>query len=292
MLTKDLLTKVRKIEIRTRRIVDELTGGAYHSVFKGKGMEFNEVREYLPGDDVRAIDWNVTARMGHPYIKKFVEERELTVFLLVDISASGDFGSRVQKKKEQSAELAALLAFNAIRNNDQVGLILFTDCDELHLPSRKGRRHVLRLIRELLACERQSKCTNIRRALETFMQVSHRRTVVFLISDFIDDEFQQTLTIANKKHDIIAIRILDPKDLSIPSVGYVNIEDAETHETMTFPSLWQKDRRAFALNSWDLHRTTTETCRRAGVDLIDIINGDDYVKPLMQFFHNREKMKK
>ena len=291
MLTKEILTKVRKIEIRTRRIVDELTGGAYHSVFKGKGMEFDEVREYFPGDDVRAIDWNVTARMGHPYIKKFVEERELTVFLLVDISASGDFGSADQRKNEQAAELAALLAFNAIRNNDQVGLILFTNHDELHVPSRKGRRHVLRLIRELLACERKSKQTNIRKALETFMQVNHRRTVVFLISDFIDDGFQQTLAIANKKHDIIALRILDQKELSIPSIGYVNVEDAETGESITFPSLWKKDRRAFAVNSWDLHQKTTDICRRAGVDLIDIVNGEDYVRPLMQFFHNREKLR-
>ena len=291
MLTKEILTKVRKIEIRTRRIVDELTGGAYHSVFKGKGMEFNEVREYFPGDDVRAIDWNVTARMGHPFIKKFVEERELIVFLLVDVSASGDFGSVSQKKNEHAAELAAVLAFNAIRNNDQVGLILFTNRDELHLPSRKGKRHVLRLIRELLAYERESRRTDIRNALETFMRVTHRRSVVFLISDFIDDGYQQTLTIANKKHDIIAMRILDPKDLSIPSAGYVSIEDAETGESLIFPSLWKKDRRAFAVNSWDLHQKTADSCRRAGVDLIDIVNGEDYVRPLMQFFRNREKLK-
>ena len=291
MLTKEILKKVRKIEIRTKRIVDELTGGAYHSVFKGKGMEFNEVREYFPGDDVRAIDWNVTARMGHPYIKKFVEERELAVFLLVDISASGDFGSMDYRKNEQAAELAALLAFNAIRNNDQVGLILFTSQDELHVPCRKGRRHVLRLIRELLAYERKSKSTNIRKALETFIQVTHRRTVLFLISDFIDDGFQQTLTIANKKHDVIAIRILDKKDLSIPSVGFINLEDAETGGSLTFPSIWPKKRRAFAVNSWDLHQKTVDSCRRAGVDLIDIVNGEDYVRPLMQFFHSREKIR-
>jgi uncharacterized protein (DUF58 family) len=289
MLTKELLAKVRKIEIRTRRIVDELTGGAYHSVFKGKGMEFNEVREYFPGDDVRAIDWNVTARMGHPYIKKFVEERELTVFLLVDISASGDFGSVNQRKNELAAELAALLAFNAIRNNDQVGLLLFTNQDELHLPPRKGRRHVLRLIRELLAYERRNNKTDIRNALETFMQVSNRRTVVFLISDFIDKGFHQALTIANKKHDLIAIRILDKKELAVSAAGYVNLEDAESGETITFPSLWQNNRRAFALNSWDAHQEVTDLCRRSGVDLIDIINGEDYVKPLMQFFHARER---
>ena len=236
MLTKEIIQKIRKIEIRTRRIVDELTGGAYHSVFKGRGMEFNEVREYEPGDDVRSIDWNVTARMGHPYIKKFVEERELTVFILVDISASGDFGSIYQRKNELAAELAALLAFNAIRNNDQVGLLLFSGRDELHLPVRKGRGHVLRLIRELVAHERLSKKTDIGNALETLMRVTHRRAVVFLISDFIDSGYYQSLSIANKKHDIVAIRILDRRDLNIPSSGYISIEDAETGELLTFPS--------------------------------------------------------
>ena len=289
MLTKELLTKVRKIEIRTRRVVDELTGGAYHSVFKGKGMEFNEVREYFPGDDVRSIDWNVTAKMGHPYIKKFIEERELTVFLIVDISASGDFGSSSQKKNEQSAELAALLAFNAIRNNDEVGFILFTDHDELHLPARKGKRHVLRLIRELLAYERKNKGTNIKMALETFMQVCKKRTVVFLISDFIDDGYQQALTIANKKHDLIAMRILDKKDISVPSAGFLNVEDAETGETVLFPSIWENNRRNFSINSWNQHEKAIEHCRRAGVDLIDIINGEDYIQPLMQFFRKRKK---
>ncbi len=289
MLTKDLIAKVRKIEIRTRRIVDELTGGAYHSVFKGKGMEFNEVREYIPGDDVRAIDWNVTARTGQPHIKKFVEERELTVFLLVDVSGSGDFGSIGQRKNELAAELAALLAFNAIRNNDQVGLLLFSDQDELHLPPRKGRGHVLRLIRELLAYDRQSKKTDIRKALETFMRVTHRRTVVFVISDFIDEGFYQAMAIANKKHDLIAIRILDKLELGIPSAGYIELEDAETGESLTFPSLRQSNRRSFAVNSWSQHQQVTDICSRAGVDLIDISNGEDYVQPLMQFFRKREK---
>ena len=289
MVTKDLISKIRKIEIRTRRIVDELTGGAYHSVFKGKGMEFNEVREYLPGDDVRAIDWNVTARMGHPYIKKFVEERELTVFLLVDISASGDFGSISQNKNELAAELAALLAFNAIRNNDQVGLILFTNKDELHLPIRKGRRHVLRLIRELLVYDRQNKQTDIKYAIETFMKVSHRRSVVFLISDFIDEGYEQAIAIANKKHDFIAIRILDKKDLSLSPVGYLTVEDAETGAILTFPSLQKSKRRDFAVNSWGIHQKAVDIFRHAGIDLIDIVNGEDYIKPIMQFFRNREK---
>ncbi len=289
MQAKEILQKVRKIEIRTRRIVDELTGGAYHSVFKGKGMEFNEVREYIPGDDVRAIDWNVTARMGEPYIKKFVEERELTVFLLVDVSASGDFGSESQSKNVLAAELAAVIAFNAIRNNDQVGLLLFSNHDELHLPPRKGRQHVLRLIRELIAHDRVHKKTSIKNALETFMKVTPRKTVVFLISDFIDDGFQQALMIANKKHDLVAMRIVDNRELEIEPVGYISVEDAETGETLTFPSQWEHNRNAFNTHSMNAHETIIDSCRRAGVDLIDIVNGEDYVKPLMQFFRKREK---
>ena len=252
-------------------------------------MEFNEVREYIPGDDVRAIDWNVTARMGHPYIKKFVEERELTVFLLVDISASGDFGSRGTKKNEQAAELAALLAFNAIRNNDQVGLILFTNNDELHLPSRKGRRHVLRLIRELIACERKQARTDIKRALEIFMQVNRRRTVIFLISDFIDSGYESTLTIANKKHDIIAIRILDPKDLMVPPMGYVHLEDAETGKTLIVDT---GDRRMVERLT-QLRRQEFQERRKQfhthGVDLIEIRTDRPLTQPLIQFFKMREK---
>ncbi len=287
MLTQEILARVRKIEIRTRRIVDELTGGAYHSVFKGKGMEFDEVREYLPGDDVRTIDWNVTARMGHPFIKKYVEERELTVFLLVDVSASGDFGSGSQRKIDLSAELTALLAFNAIRNNDQVGLLLFTNTNELHLPPRKGRRHVLRVIRELIAYERKNRQTNIRNALETFMRVSHRRAVVFLISDFLDNDYQQALMIANKRHDIIAIRILDKRELHLPPSGYLNIEDAETGVVLSVPGSERNFCRDYALFSIEERQETAEICRRSGVDLIDITTDEDYVKPLMQFFQSR-----
>jgi uncharacterized protein (DUF58 family) len=289
MDTSDLIAKVRKIEIRTRRIVDELTGGAYHSVFKGKGMEFNEVREYEGGDDVRDIDWNVTARMGHPFIKKYMEERELTVFLLVDVSASGDFGTADQRKNEQAAELAALLAFSAIRNNDQVGMLLFSDRDELHLPARKGRQHVLRLVRELLAFERRGKKTDIRSALETFMRVNHRKTVVFLISDLIDQGYEQTLTIVNKRHDVVAMRVLDPLEREIPAVGYVNVEDAESGESVLFPGYGKHSLQTYAEVSSKAHAHATEHCRKAGVDLIDIVNGQDYVRPLMRFFRERER---
>lgn len=289
MDTGELIAKVRKIEIRTRRIVDELTGGAYHSVFKGKGMEFNEVREYEHGDDVRDIDWNVTARMAHPFIKKYVEERELTVFLMVDVSASGDFGATDRRKNELAAELAALLAFSAIRNNDQVGMLLFSDRDELYLPPRKGRQHVLRLVRDLLAFERQGRRTDVRSALETFMRVNHRRAVVFLISDLLDHGFEQALTIANKRHDLIAMRVLDPMERAIPSIGFINLEDAETGEAIVFPGRGAKARLGYEESSRELHDSNQEICRRAGVDMIDIVNGEDYIRPLMQFFKEREK---
>ncbi len=290
MLTRELLAKVRKIEIRTRRIVDELTGGAYHSVFKGKGIEFNEVREYLAGDDVRAIDWNVTARMGLPYIKKFVEERELTVFLLVDISASGDFGSRGRAKNEHFAELAAVLAFSAVRNQDQVGLLMFSDQEELYLPPRKGRRHVLRLVRDLLACERRSRGTNIAHALQTMMRVVKRRAVVFVLSDFMDSDFQTALRSANRYHDVVALRVHDPCELAIPVTrGLLSVEDAESGKAMIFPSFRRGAREAYATQMRDMRAATERSCLRAGVDLIDIRNDEDYVAPIMRFFRQRQQ---
>jgi len=289
MLTKDLIAKIRRIEIRTRRIVDELTGGAYQSVFKGQGMEFNEVREYLPGDDVRSIDWNVTARFGHPFIKKFIEERELTVLLLVDVSASGDFGAGDVSKNEQAAELAALLAFNAIRNNDQVGLLLFSSQPELFVPPRKGRRHVLRLIRDLLAFERHDRGTNVRGAVENMMRLATRRAVVFLISDLIDTEFEQTLRIAGRKHDLITMRMVDRREMALPRTGYLAIEDAETGENTFFSGHSRRALEAYAAESGTRRAEQTQWYRRSGLDLIDIYPGEDYVKPLMRFFREREK---
>lgn len=285
MVTKELLAKVRKIEIRTRRIVDELTGGAYHSVFKGKGIEFEEVREYLAGDDVRAIDWNVTARMGQPFIKKFVEERELTVYLIVDISASGDFGAR-QAKNEYFAELAALLAFSAIRNNDRVGLLLCSDHDELYVPPRKGRRHVLRLVREMLVHERQSHQTDIRHAVETMMKISKRRAVVFLISDFLDDGFMDPLSSASQYHDISAMRIWDRRELAFPSGGLINLEDIEAGGHLLIRAGSRLGDR-FTEDAWKVHRQLESDCKRYGVDLIDIYNYEEYVKPLMRYFRQR-----
>lgn len=288
--TRELIARVRRIEIRTRRIVDELTGGAYHSAFKGKGMEFDEVREYAYGDDVRAIDWNVTARTGQPFVKKFVEERELTVALLVDVSASGDFGSDSRRKNEVAAELAALIAFSAIRNQDRVNLQLFTDRDELHLPARKGRGHVLRIVRELLAFERTNVGTCIRSALERFMKVTHRRAVVFLISDFFDDDYRHALMVANKRHDVIAIRITDPREHTVDPVGFVQLEDAESGQRTLFSGLFNQRKAAatYADVAARRHEQSAAACRRAGVDVIDISTDDDYVRPLMQFFRKRE----
>ncbi len=289
MLTKELISNVRRLEIRTRRAVDQLTAGAYHSVFKGRGMEFAEVRAYVAGDDVRSIDWNVTARFGHPYIKKFTEERELTVMLLVDISASGDIGSIGRRKNDVAAELAALLAFSAIRNNDRVGLLLFTSRQELFVPPRKGRRHVLRLVRELLACEREQKGTDIQHALEAMMRLTPRRAVVFLISDMLDAGFERTLGVANSRHDLIALRITDPREINLPRTGMLAIEDAETGEIAYFNGHDRQHLKRWFLDASGLRTAQTDICRRTGVDLIDLTCGQDMIKPLMTFFHAREK---
>ena len=288
MLTRDLLAKVRKIEIRTRRAVDELTAGAYHSVFKGKGIEFDEVREYVLGDDIRSIDWNVTARMNAPYVKQFVEERELSIGLLVDVSGSGDVGSRDRTKNELATELAAVLAFSAIRNGDRVGLTLFTTREELHLPARKGRRHGLRLIRELVACERTQMGTDIGSALETCLRTSPRRRVVFVISDFLDSGFEHALKVAAKRHDVIAIRVSDLSERTMPRVGLIHTSDAETGSTSWVPAWSGKTRRAYAEQNRKLLESTKAAIRRSGAELIDIQTDQDYLVPLMQFFRSRQ----
>lgn len=288
-LTRDVISNVRRIEIRSRKIVDQLAGGAYHSVFKGRGIEFSEVREYESGDDVRAIDWNVTARFGHPYIKKFVEERELTVLLVVDISGSGDFGGGGRSRNEFAAEIGALLAFSAIRNNDRVGLMLVSEETELFLPPRKGRRHVLRLIRELLAFDRRKRGTNLAGALATVMKVMPRRAVVFLISDMLDSGYSKALNVAARRHDLVALRLLDRRELSIPPVGHVNFEDLETGEICGFRSAGRRAQRRYRLESGGLRLQAENWCRRAGVDLIDLYNEEDVVTPLMRFFRLREK---
>ncbi len=293
MLASEIIKKIRRIEIRTRRIVDQLTGGAYKSVFKGQGMEFQEVREYLEGDEIRSIDWNVTARMGEPFIKKFVEEREMTVFILVDVSASGLFGSESTTKAEMIAELSALLAFSAIRNNDQVGLLLFSEQDELFIPPKKGKSHVLRLIRELLAHETVGKKTDIKRALQQLNRLQKRKAVVFLISDFIDPkQYDDALKITRRKHDLIAIKVGDKRETKIPKMGLLALEDAESGELLHFGAGSKTLNRQFNQIANLEHDNTMQLLKECGIDTISMINGEDYVKPLMQFFRKREKKRR
>ncbi|MCP3965161.1 MAG: DUF58 domain-containing protein [Lentisphaerae bacterium] len=290
MLPSELIAQVRKIEIRTRRMVDDIIGGAYHSVFKGSGIEFDEVREYTEEDDVRNIDWNVTARMGTPYIKKYVEERELNVMLLVDVSASSAFGSGQKSKRNHAVETAALLAFSAIRNNDRVGLIMFSDQTELYLPPRSGRKHGLRLIRELMAFKPSRKGTNIDSVLQEAIRVLNKRTVIFLISDLIDDnDFEKSLKIVNRRHDVIAVRILDPHELYWPAGVNIMVEDAETGETVAFNGRNRKILAGFEKISGGFHDKKRKLCDRAKVDMIDIRCGDDLVKPLVKFFNTRRR---
>jgi uncharacterized protein (DUF58 family) len=289
MLPKDLIAQVRKVEIKTRRIVDEITGGAYHSVFKGRGIEFDEVREYTPEDDVRDIDWNVTARMGAPYIKKYVEERELTVILAVDASASGAFGSGDKTKNRYAVEIGALLAFSAIRNNDKVGLLMFTDRTELFLPPRSGRTHGLRLVRELMAHEPKGRGTDINGALESLLKVLNKKSVIFLISDLIEeDSYEKTLKIANRRHDLISVRILDPLEFKWPSTAGLVLEDAEDGGISFFPGS-PGARGKFADIAGSMHKKSSDICKKAKVDMIDIRCGEDVVKPLVSFFRKRQK---
>ena len=288
MLTGELLAKVRKIEIKTRKLVEEITGGAYHSVFKGRGIEFSEVREYTPDDDIRDIDWNVTARMGTPYIKKYAEERELNVMIAVDASASGLFGSE-KEKREQMAEAAALLAFSAIRNNDKVGLLIFTDRTELYLQPRSGKTHGLRVIRELVAMEPEGRGTNIGNALESLATGLKKRSVIFLISDFLDSgDYEKTLKIISRKHDVIAFRIQDRAELGLPcSLPGLNVEGLENGRTFLFDAAGGKALQAYADSSRELREKTDEICRHAKVDMIDAMSNEDLIKPLLRFFRGR-----
>jgi len=288
MLTGELLAKVRKIEIKTRKLVEEITGGAYHSVFKGRGIEFSEVREYTSDDDIRDIDWNVTARMGVPYIKKYAEERELNVMLAVDASASGLFGSG-REKREQMTEAAALLAFSAIRNNDKVGLLIFTDRTELYLPPRSGKTHGMRVIRELVAMEPKGRGTDIGGALESLAQGLKKRSVIFLISDFLDDgNYEKTLKIVGRKHDVIAFRIQDRAELELPcALPGLTVEGLESGRTFLFNAGGAKSLRAYADSAREMREQTEEICRHAKVDMIDALSDEDLVKPLLRFFRNR-----
>lgn len=291
MLTTELMAKIRHIEIRTRRLVNDSFAGDYHAVFKGRGMEFDEVRPYLPGDEVRAIDWNVTARTGLPYVKRYVEERELTVVLMVDASGSGDFGSQQQFKRELAAELAAVLAFSATTNKDKVGLLIFTDKIELYIPPRKGRKHVLRLIRDLLAFEPGGHGTNLRLALDSINQILKRRSIIFLISDFLanPDSYRQQLYITNRKHDVIAVDLNDPLESSMANVGLLALEDAESGEIIWVDTASREWQRNFSQQTRQFNAAKSRALASAGVDQIGIATDQDYVKALTLFFQQRAR---
>jgi uncharacterized protein (DUF58 family) len=289
MIPKEILKKVKRIEIATRGLVNEVFSGEYHSVFKGRGMEFAEVREYQIGDDIRNIDWNVTARSDHPYVKVFDEERELTVMLLVDVSSSGNFGTTSQMKGEVAAELCAVLAFSAIKNNDKVGLMIFSDKIEKFIPPRKGKQHVLRVIREILYFKPEDSRTDLNVALEYLSRVIKRKSIVFLISDFLTEDYEKSLQIANKKHDIIAIDIIDPREVEIPSVGLLELEDAETGETVMVDTSNPAVRGSFYSQSKDERESREKFFKSIGVDNINIHTDRSYVEPITKFFRMRAK---
>ena len=289
MIPKKILQKVKRIEIKTRGLVNDLFGGEYHSIFKGRGMTFSEVREYDPGDDIRLIDWNVTARTGSPFVKVFEEERELTVFLLVDISASGEFGTGSQLKKDFSAEIASVLGFSAIKNNDKVGLILFSNSVEKYIMPKKGKSHVLRVIRELLYTNPLNSQTSISNALDYLLKVAKRKCVVFLISDFLDGSYFSSLKVVNKKHDLIAVQIVDPAELEFPDLGLIKVADPETEEMFWIDTsskkLMSKLKKEIAINQ----ATFRKQMRKSGIDLVSISTDQDFVDPLLSFFKSREK---
>ncbi len=287
MIPPELFQKIRQIEIRTKGLVQDLFGGEYHSAFKGRGIEFAEVRPYQVGDDVRTIDWNVSARMGEPYVKLFEEEREQTLLLAVDVSGSEDFGTQGMLKRELAAEICAVLAFSAIQNNDKVGLLLFSDEVELFVPPRKGRQHVLRLIRELFAHEPRSRRTSIAQALEHLMRVLKRRAIVVLISDFMDTGFERPLRAVARKHDTVAIHLEDVREVSLPSVGLLTLRDAETGAHVTVDTSSRAFRQRLETILRAERKELDDLFRRLRLDAVRVRTGEGYVEPLARFFRQR-----
>lgn len=287
MIPQEILKKVHLIEIRTRSMVDALFAGEYHSAFKGQGMEFAEVREYQQGDEVRNIDWNVTARMGAPFVKVFEEERELTVMLAVDASASGEFGSQRQMKGEVGVEISALLAFAAIENNDRVGLLIFTDEAEVFIPPKKGRRHVLRVIRELLYFQPRHRGTALGAALEHLDRLLHRRSVVLLISDFVDQGYERALQLVGRRHDLVAISLVDPRERQLPAAGFIALQDAESGEQVLIDSGSAALRASFAARQRLAEERRSALFRKLGIDEIRIDVSRSYLEPLVHFFQAR-----
>jgi uncharacterized protein (DUF58 family) len=296
-LTREILKKVRQVEVRTNRLVNDSLAGDYHSVFKGSGMNFDEVREYVPGDEIRTIDWNVTARTGIPHIKKFTEERELTIILMIDISSSGEFGSTTVSKREMMAELGSVLAFSAVRNNDKVGLILFTDFIELYIPPKKGRSHILRVIREILFFKPQREKTNLTIPLDFVGRVCKRKCVAFLISDFcLPGDFdralealQPKLRLTNKHHDLIGMLISDPREHDLPDIGWLTIEDAENGQQVELNTSDPAIRRGYKEIAAHRHTSILKTIRSTGVDLLDLSTDQSYIPPLLGFFKARKR---
>ncbi len=287
MIDREILKKVRKIELSTRDLVNEVFGGEYHSVFKGRGMEFAEVREYLPGDDIRSIDWNVTARSGTPHVKLFDEERELTVMLMVDASASGAFGTTQAMKRRVAAEISALLAFAATQNNDKVGLIIFTDEVELYVPPRKGRPHVLRVIREVLSHDPAHSGTSLTDALEFLGRVQKRRAVVFLLTDFLDSGWERMIQLNARRHDLVSLTLQDPWEMDLPNLGLLQVHDAETGSMTVLPTRNRRFRRAYHLQALERRQNLEQFFKKNGLDYLHINTGDSYVEPLISFFRRR-----
>ena len=290
MISKEVLKKVRQIEIKTSSIVNSVLSGAYHSSFKGRGMEFAEVREYVPGDEIRDIDWNVTARHGSPFVKKFTEERELTVVLVVDASSSGDFGSQGEMKGEVRATISALLAFSAIKNNDRVGLLIFTSQVEMFIPPQKGKKHVLRVIRELLYFKPREKGTDLSGALEYLNKILKRRAVVFVISDFATGDFERPIKLLARRHDGVAITVWDPREKEIPDVGFIELEDAETGEIILVDTSDEEFRKTFKKEAAKESSLLKRLFRRLRIDFVEILiqpKYDDTIHPLLEYFRKR-----
>ncbi len=287
METAELLKKVRKIEIKTRGLSNQIFSGEYHSAFKGRGMTFSEVREYQPGDDIRAIDWNVTARFNHPYVKVFEEEREMTVMLLVDVSASGEFGTQKQLKQELITELCAVLSFSSIQNNDKIGVIFFTDKIEKFIPPKKGKSHVLRIIRDLIEFKPEHKATDLKVALKYLTSVIKKRSIAFVISDFMSPDFSDSLKIANRKHDIVALRVYDKREQELPNVGLVKLIDAENGQIKWVDTSNKEVRNQFAMNARKKESQLRDLFNKSGVDAANISTSESYIVPLTNLFKRR-----
>lgn len=292
MLPAEVVRQIRRLQLRARRAVEDLLGGEYHSVFKGTGLSFEEVREYQPGDDVRSIDWNVTARMGSPFIKRYVEERERTLLLLIDVSGSQSFGTRQQPKRAVAAELAALLGFCAIHNNDRVGLVTFTDEVELYVPPSKGTRHALRLIREILFHQPNRTGTKLSAALDFVQKVQRKRAIVFLMSDFLDAGYEQSLRLAARKHDLTVVRVEDPVEADLPMVGLMQVEDAETGRQWLVDTSYRPARAEYQAQAVRRRDELLKLSRGAALDLIEVSTGGDHLDALVQFFQRRERRRR